>query len=224
MSSQNRTTRSGPVSNRIAGRPVTRSPLSKRGMRAARRAYERQRRLRIGSAVAAVVVVALAGWLLISRLNAQPTVHTAAVTYNCPAPTATPIGPAPVPTPPQKMPAVTGTVVNAAQGLQYIDLKQGCGPAVKSGDNITVMYNGYLQSTGVLFDSSLNHGGTFAVTNIGQAQLISGWNLGIIGMKPGGERRLIIPAALGYGTAGSPPVIPPNATLVFDITLVSINK
>jgi peptidylprolyl isomerase len=87
-----------------------------------------------------------------------------------------------------------------------------------------VIYHGWLQSTGKLFDSSYLHGLTYQVQNIGQAQVISGWNIGLIGMKVGGTRRLIIPPSLGYGAQGSPPTIPANATLIFDITLVSIDS
>ncbi|HEY7779163.1 MAG TPA: FKBP-type peptidyl-prolyl cis-trans isomerase [Ktedonobacterales bacterium] len=118
---------------------------------------------------------------------------------------------------------ITGTVVNAnKQCLQYVDSKVGTGAAVKAGDTVTVNYTGWL-TNGTKFDSSLNPGRTpFQVVNVGQAQVIPGWNEGLIGMKVGGTRRLVIPGALGYGAAGSPPTIPPNATLVFDVSVVSI--
>ena len=117
---------------------------------------------------------------------------------------------------------VTGKPTTTADGLQYWDIKVGTGDTAVSGKNVTVNYTGWLQSTGTEFDSSLGPGRTpFEVDNVGQAQIITGWNLGLVGMKQGGTRRLIIPAAIAYGSAGSPPTIPPNATLVFDITVVS---
>jgi hypothetical protein len=203
---------------------TTRTTLNKRQARAARRAYERQRRIRIFQTVITIAVVAGIISLFVTHNpfanNGKSSVHT--TVSSCPAPTATPVGPVPALKPPQSPPAVTGTTVDGSQGLKYIDVKVGCGNAVKAGNTVTVIYHGWLQSTGKLFDSSYLHGGTYQVQNVGQAQVISGWNLGLIGMKPGGTRRLIIPPALGYGAQGQPPAIPANSTLIFDITLVSI--
>ncbi|PWT70792.1 MAG: peptidylprolyl isomerase [Chloroflexi bacterium] len=209
-----------------AASSTTRTPFNKRQARAARRAYERRRRTRILQTVVVIVVVAGIVTLFVTHnpfaSNGQSTVHTTAT--SCPAPTATPVGPVPALKPPQSPPTVSGTTVDGSQGLKYIDVKVGCGNAVKTGDNVTVIYHGWLKSTGKLFDSSYLHGGTYQVQNIGQAQVISGWNLGLIGMKPGGTRRLIIPPELGYGAQGQPPTIPANSTLIFDITLVSIDS
>lgn len=132
----------------------------------------------------------------------------------------------PIPTSgPAKPPAVSGTPVKLAGGLQYIDVKQGSGPAAVAGSTVQVEYTGWLQSNGKKFDSSYDHGGQpFAVTPLGQAQIIPGWNEGLVGVKAGGVRRLIIPPALGYGAQGSPPVIPANATLIFDVTIVSVQN
>jgi murein DD-endopeptidase MepM/ murein hydrolase activator NlpD len=220
MPSQTTNTRSTGSAN-----TATRSTLNKRQARAARRAYERQRRARIfqvslGILVLAGVVIALVTHNPFAQLGRTSTAATASA---CPAPTATPVGPVPAPKPPQSPPTVKGTAVNGSQGLQYIDVKVGCGTAVKAGNNVTVIYHGWLQSSGKLFDSSYLHGTTYQVQNVGQAQVISGWNIGLIGMKPGGTRRLIIPPALGYGAQGSPPTIPANATLIFDVTVLSIN-
>ena len=100
-------------------------------------------------------------------------------------------------------------------------LKQGTGEGAKNGDLVSVNYTGTLPD-GTKFDSSLNPGRTpFEFTLPGQ--VIQGWNLGLIGMKVGEERKLTIPPELAYGAAGRPPVIPQNATLVFDITMLSIN-
>ena len=221
MPSQTTNTRSsGP------GSTTTRSTLNKREARAARRAAERQRRARIVQITLATlvligVVIVLVTHNPLAQLGKSNTANKASA---CPAPTATPIGPVPAPKPPASPPQVTGTPVNGSQGLQYIDVKVGCGTAVKAGNNVTVIYHGWLQADGKLFDSSYLHGLTYQVQNVGQAQVISGWNIGLIGMKVGGTRRLIIPPSLGYGAQGSPPTIPANATLIFDITLVSIDS
>lgn len=119
-------------------------------------------------------------------------------------------------------PVVHGTPVKLPDGLQYIDIKTGSGTAAKAGDDVFVEYTGWLQSTGKEFDSSFDHGGSaFEVKPLGQAQIIQGWNEGLIGMQPGGTRRLIIPPSLGYGSQATGP-IPANSTLIFDVTLVYI--
>jgi FKBP-type peptidyl-prolyl cis-trans isomerase len=110
-----------------------------------------------------------------------------------------------------------------ADGLQYIDIKQGTGAEAKEGSTVTVEYTGWLQSDGKKFDSSYDRGAQpFDVTPLGQAQVIPGWNKGLVGMKVGGTRRLIIGPDLAYGAAGSPPVIPANATLIFDVTVIAV--
>ena len=107
-------------------------------------------------------------------------------------------------------------------GLQYADIKLGTGPVVKATDKVSVQYTGWLQASGSMFDTSRQAGrGAFPVT-LGQHQVISGWEEGIPGMRVGGKRRLIIPQALAYGPNGYPPTIPANATLVFDIEVLSI--
>ena len=106
-------------------------------------------------------------------------------------------------------------------GLQEIDLTTGDGRQVAKGDAVNVLYIGWLAGDCSEFDGSEKHGNTpFSVT-IGAGSVIKGWDEGLVGMKVGGKRKLIIPAALGYGSTGQPPTIPANATLVFDITLVS---
>ncbi|MBV9228546.1 MAG: FKBP-type peptidyl-prolyl cis-trans isomerase [Chloroflexi bacterium] len=124
---------------------------------------------------------------------------------------------------PTKPPQVTGTPVKLAGGLEYIDVQVGTGPAAKAGGTVSVEYTGWIQSSGKKFDSSYDHGGQpFSVTPLGQAQVIPGWNQGLIGIQAGGTRRLIIPPSLAYGAQGYPPVIPPNATLIFDVTAISV--
>lgn len=206
---------------------VKRQPIARRQVRTVRRAEQRRRRNNILSGAAAVLVVAAIVWVLLTHLpasNANGKGKTAAGT-GCPA-TPTVVGPAPAQTPDPTPPPVSGTTVNGDQGLQYIDVKAGCGQTTKAGDTVTVTYTGWLQSTGKEFDSSLSHGGTFQIPSAlgsSQPQVIQGWNIGLIGMKVGAERRLIIPPSLGYGSQANGP-IPANSTLIFDVTIVSIDS
>lgn len=110
-------------------------------------------------------------------------------------------------------------VAATSQKLQIQDEKIGTGPAVKKGDTVKINYVGTL-TNGTKFDASADHGGPF-VTQIGVGQVIKGWDEGIIGMKVGGKRKLVIPPSLGYGdqATGS---IPPNSTLIFQVELVGI--
>lgn len=122
---------------------------------------------------------------------------------------------------PAKPPAVSGTPVKLADGLEYIDVKVGCGPAAKSGDTVSVEYTGWLQKGGKEFDSSYSRGGQAYSFPLGQGQVIKGWDEGIVGMQKGGIRYLIIPPSLAYGAQGSPPTIPANATLIFEVQMTS---
>jgi peptidylprolyl isomerase len=113
-------------------------------------------------------------------------------------------------------------IVTTPSGLKYVDLAVGTGDAAKSGDKLAVNYIGKLID-GTKFDSSYDRGQAFEVI-LGETHVIQGWTEGLAGMKTGGKRKLIIPPQLGYGLTGYPDVIPPNATLIFEIELVSINK
>lgn len=112
-------------------------------------------------------------------------------------------------------------------GLQKTELKEGTGPAVQAGQTAVVHYTGWLYATGSpenkgrKFDSSHDAGRPFAF-RIGAGQVITGWDQGVAGMQVGGQRRLVIPPELGYGERGAGGVIPPGATLVFDVELVEI--
>jgi FKBP-type peptidyl-prolyl cis-trans isomerase len=106
--------------------------------------------------------------------------------------------------------------------LEIDDPKPGTGREAKTGDTVHVQYTGTLLS-GTKFDSSYDHGGDPFKFTLGRGEVIKGWDQGVVGMKVGGKRRLRIPADLGYGANGSPPTIPPNAALVFDVELVSID-
>jgi peptidylprolyl isomerase len=106
--------------------------------------------------------------------------------------------------------------------LEKKDHKPGTGPAAKAGDTVRVHYTGRLLN-GTKFDSSLDRNEPFEFT-LGQGQVIKGWDEGVVGMKKGGRRRLTIPSEMAYGKLGSPPKIPPDAPLEFDIELLKIKS
>ncbi len=101
------------------------------------------------------------------------------------------------------------------------DLTVGTGVEAKAGDTVSVHYTGWL-TDGTKFDSSVDYGQPFEFV-LGQGRVIEGWDVGVAGMKVGGKRKLTIPSDMGYGVQGYPPVIPGNATLVFDVELLSVN-
>jgi len=100
-------------------------------------------------------------------------------------------------------------------------IQEGTGEGAKKGDKITAHYNGYLED-GTKFDSSIDRGQPFSF-ELGAGQVILGWELGIVGMKVGEIRELIIPSIFAYGEQGAPEMIPPNATLIFEVELLGIN-
>lgn len=111
--------------------------------------------------------------------------------------------------------------LTTASGLQIFEVFVGEGEEVRAGDAAAVHYAGWLES-GVQFDTSLDDGEPFAF-GLGGGQVIAGWDEGIVGMKPGGIRRLIVPPELGYGAQGSDNV-PPNAVLTYDIELIAFGR
>jgi FKBP-type peptidyl-prolyl cis-trans isomerase len=111
-------------------------------------------------------------------------------------------------------------VVTTASGLQYIDVKDGEGDAATAGQIAVVHYTGWLVN-GTKFDSSVDRGQPFKFP-LGAERVIKGWDEGVAGMKPGGVRKLVIPADLGYGSRGAGGVIPPNATLIFEVELLGV--
>ncbi|MBD5605670.1 MAG: FKBP-type peptidyl-prolyl cis-trans isomerase [Candidatus Eremiobacteraeota bacterium] len=117
--------------------------------------------------------------------------------------------------------AATSKIVKLAGGETYVDLRAGSGPAAKAGDNVRVHYVGTL-ANGTKFDSSRDRGVPFDFS-LGSGQVIRGWDEGVAGMRVGEVRKLVVPAALGYGDQGAGDKIPPNATLVFTIELLAIN-
>jgi peptidylprolyl isomerase len=116
------------------------------------------------------------------------------------------------------------TVTTTPSGLQIIELKVGTGPSPKPGQICVMHYTGWLYENGkkgAKFDSSVDRGQPFEFP-IGRQQVIAGWDEGVATMKVGGKRTLIIPPALGYGARGAGGVIPPNATLIFDVELLGV--
>ncbi|MGH7094974.1 MAG: FKBP-type peptidyl-prolyl cis-trans isomerase [Stellaceae bacterium] len=120
---------------------------------------------------------------------------------------------------------MTGTMTEMPDGLKYTDTQIGTGRIAEPGHSVTVQYTGWLYENGVKgkkFDSSLDHGGGGFTFKLGAHQVIRGWDKGVPGMKIGGERTLIIPAHLAYGERGAGGVIPPFATLMFEVKLLKV--
>ena len=105
-------------------------------------------------------------------------------------------------------------------GLKYIDQEVGTGDVAVAGKTASVHYTGWLEN-GKKFDSSVDRKEPFSF-RVGAGQVIKGWDEGVLGMKIGGKRKLIIPPQLGYGARGAGGVIPPNATLTFDVELLEL--
>jgi|HubBroStandDraft_2_1064218.scaffolds.fasta_scaffold171961_2 FKBP-type peptidyl-prolyl cis-trans isomerase len=117
---------------------------------------------------------------------------------------------------------VNGQPTTTPSGLQYWDIVMGTGTTAAPGNTVKVHYSGFL-TTGEKFDSSRDRGEPFSFP-LGAGQVIKGWDEGVAGMKVGGQRQLRIPPNLGYGAAGANGVIPPNATLIFDVELLDVQK
>ena len=167
-----------------------------------------------------VASVALAGVLAVGCASS----HSAAV-QDKPATTTAAVAPAPATTPattPGPVPAPTqeAKVHTLPSGLVYEDLVVGEGQVAEAGQTATVHYTGWL-TDGTKFDSSLDRGDPFQFA-LGAGQVIRGWDEGVQGMRIGGKRKLTIPSDLGYGSRGAGGVIPPNATLVFEVELLGL--
>ena len=114
------------------------------------------------------------------------------------------------------------STVTKPSGLKYEDVKVGTGDTAEAGKAVTVHYTGWL-TNGTKFDSSKDRGQPFDFP-LGGGRVIRGWDEGVQGMKVGGVRKLTIPPELGYGARGAGGVIPPNATLVFEVELLKVGK
>ena len=226
--------------------PKERKPTQQQLERMAR-ARRKQQQRNFGTVVAVLVILGLIGGFIYFITRPQGT-----TTANNPKPTATSLAPDVPPTvtgtptvtadglqiidiyvPPDPTANPTGTVTAGPTSTAGATATAGPSatptakptpiPVAKSGDTVDVNYTGWLQSSFVKFDSSYDHSppDPFEFT-LGANQVIKGWDEGVVGMKVGGKRRLIIPAALAYGDQGAGSTIPPGATLIFDIELVSI--
>lgn len=166
--------------------------------------------------VVAIIMVGVGGiFYLSNQTNQKSDVNVLPTSY----PSTTPVPTHAIITPVSTDSANIGTMNTTADGLQIQDEVVGTGQEVKSGDTVMVNYIGTL-TNGTKFDSSYDRNQPFT-TQIGVGQVIKGWDEGIVGMKVGGKRKLIIPPNLGYGDqqAGG---IPPNSTLIFEVELLGV--
>jgi len=148
---------------------------------------------------------------LATSTSSTPTTSTSPATATVKTPTTGPLSKEPTVTPPSGPPP---------SKLVTKELIVGTGPEAKAGDSVTVNYVGVLYKGGKIFDASWKRNETFPFV-LGKSQVIPGWEQGIVGMKVGGRRELIIPAELAYGAKGSPPTIPPNSALIFVVDLLA---
>jgi FKBP-type peptidyl-prolyl cis-trans isomerase len=116
---------------------------------------------------------------------------------------------------------VSFALFSQSNDLEIVELKEGTGRPAKKGSNIKVLYTGWLIS-GKKFDSNNDRQKPFEF-KLGRGSVIKGWDRGIVGMREGGRRKLIIPSELAYGKMGSPPDIPPNSQLVFEVELIEVD-
>lgn len=114
-----------------------------------------------------------------------------------------------------------GATKSLPGGVQVTELKVGAGPEAKPGKKVAVYYEGRLKTNNKIFDSSKS--GSGFKFSLGRGEVIKGWDIGVSGMKVGGKRRIVCPPNVAYGPKGSPPVIPPNSTLVFDVELKNVH-
>jgi FKBP-type peptidyl-prolyl cis-trans isomerase len=120
-------------------------------------------------------------------------------------------------------PAVPKPTGTPPKKLVVKDIVVGKGTPAKKGDKLSMQYVGVTYADGKEFDSSWDRGQPFKF-QLGKGSVIKGWDQGLVGIKPGGRRELVIPPNLGYGASGQPPSIPPNATLVFIVDALSVGK
>jgi len=160
----------------------------------------------------AALVLALAGCSSNSKTSAMPTSDTTQSMTTAKATTGAATS--------NDAAASAAKEVTMPNGLKYVDMKVGDGQLAETGMTAQVHYTGWL-TDGTKFDSSVDRGQPFSF-KLGAGQVIRGWDEGVKGMRVGGKRKLTIPPDLGYGAAGAGGVIPPNATLVFDVELLGL--
>jgi peptidylprolyl isomerase len=190
--------------------------MTKAAQREQRRAQRiaRRNRQRTILVVIIILIVAIVAFFVVRDYLNRATPATT------PTPASANTGSYPIGTLDSTPPTPSANAVTTASGLVYEDLQVGDGATVKSGDTVSVNYTGWLED-GTKFDSSIDRGQPSEFT-IGVGQVIPGWDEGLQGMKVNGTRLLVIPPELAYGAAGRPPTIPANATLIFEVQLVSI--
>ena len=222
------------ANSRRRERELARRRYERRRMREMEiRARRRQRNIIAGAVVATLAVIGGIVALAIGLSGGGKPKPQAQVTPS----TTVSASPTPPPPPPAKCapikpnptkkgePTVPDVKGKPSSKLVVKDVKTGHGAPAKKGADVSVTYIGISCSTGKVFDASYLHGNQpFDVKPLGQASVIQGWNEGLLGVKSGGVRELVIPAALGYGAQGSPPTIKPNETLIFLISVKSVKN
>jgi FKBP-type peptidyl-prolyl cis-trans isomerase len=184
--------------------------MSKSALREQRRAQRIARRNRQRAIIGVIVVLALVAIaILVYRDYASRAQATSTSTANA----------TPTPGLDATAPAPSANAITTADGLIYEDLQVGTGATAQTGDTVSVYYTGWL-ADGTKFDSSLDRGQTLDFT-LGAGKVIAGWDEGVVGMKVGGIRLLVIPPSLGYG-ATQYSSIPGNSTLTFEVQLAAI--
>lgn len=220
------------ATSRRRERELARRRYERRRMREQQlRARRRRRNTIIGAGTGTAAVIAGLVVLAVTVFGGSTATTTkpAASASLTPSTSPTPVPPAPSkcarisPNPPAKgQPRVPDVTGKAPTTLVVKDVKKGTGRVAKAGDTLSVLYIGISCSTGKVFDASYLHNNQpFAVSPLGRAGVIDGWNKGLIGVRAGGVRELVIPASLGYGTTGGPG-IKPNETLIFLVTVQSV--
>ncbi len=167
-----------------------------------------------------LVSLAVSAPLTLALFGCDPVVNQSPPDPPTPAPIASAAVPSGKPFDPNPFKG-NGKVVKTASGLKYEDMTVGTDKEAKPGTRASVHYTGTLEN-GTKFDSSRDRGEVFAFT-IGASEVIKGWDEGVAGMKVGGRRKLTIPSSIGYGAKGAGGVIPPNATLIFDVELMDVS-
>lgn len=194
-----------------------------------RRTKQRRRNTIVAIVMVGLILLGTGTWAVVAYAfggNDNKSVLAVATPTPTPAPTAVaaPTKCAKItPNPPKKgQPTIPDVSGAAPKQLVKKDVKVGTGPAAKTGSKVSVTYIGVSCSDGKVFDASYLHGGTpFEVSPLGSAQVIQGWNTGLIGVRAGGVRELVIPPDLGYGPQGQGS-IKPNEVLIFLITVKSV--